>query len=56
MNMYHKKIETKEDAMAFLKSGKRASDILERLEMLDSLLDNSSQEEVEETEEVLQSV
>lgn len=52
--MFHKKIETKEDAMAFIKAGKSSKDILDRLEMLDSLIENSSQEE--ETEEDLQVV
>lgn len=46
--MFHKKIETKADAIEFIQTGKSAAQILERLDMLESLIENSSQEETEE--------
>jgi hypothetical protein len=43
--MFHKKIETQEDALEFIQKGKTSKDILDRLEMLDSLIDSETQTE-----------
>jgi hypothetical protein len=46
--MFHKKIETTADAVEFLQGGKKANEILERLEMLENLIEQDSQQETEE--------
>jgi hypothetical protein len=58
MIMFHKKIETHKDAISFLKGGERANDILERLELLESLIEKTSQgeEDIEEPVGAIQAV
>lgn len=46
--MFHKKIESKADAIQFIQTGKTAKQLLERLEMLENLIETGSQEETEE--------
>ena len=48
--MFHKTIETTADAVEFLQTGKKASDILDRLDQLTSLLGTQKPQEEDDTE------